>query len=200
MLLDAISGFQRLFIAISVPDEVQKEIARAQSRLKREAPPGTIRWTRPEQFHITLKFLGDVPTGQMEILKDSISSACSNSSALQISAHGTGFFPSPRNPRVIWVGAHNINGDLAELHRRLIETLHWINPNERPVEFAGHVTLGRFKPGHHAAIPRIIELANTFREREFGHWQTTEIKLVRSELGSTGAEHIVIGAYPLKMS
>ena len=200
MPVDISFGFQRLFIAIVVPEHVRKEIARAQEHLKRESPPGTVRWPRPDQFHITLKFLGDVPVDQVEALKNSLTPICAASPALRLSACGIGFFPDVRNPRVIWAGARDDEGILAGLHRKIDEALRWLAPAERTEKFNGHITLGRFKPGHHAAIPKIMEQANVFRDRHFGDWQAGEIELVRSELSSTGAEHTAIATYPFKTS
>jgi 2'-5' RNA ligase len=165
--------------------------------LKRESPPGTARWTPPDQFHITLKFLGDVPADQVEALKNSLVSICAGSSALQITARGIGFFPNARKPRVIWAGAHDDRGGLTELHRRIDEALRSFAPCERAEKFTGHITLGRFKPGHHAVIPKMVEQAEAFRERHFGDWPATEVELVRSELTSAGAEHVAIATYTL---
>ena len=61
---DNSSAFLRLFIAFAVPADVRQEIGRAQGQLRRHSPPGAVRWTRPDQFHITLKYLGDVPATQ----------------------------------------------------------------------------------------------------------------------------------------
>jgi len=191
------SGFLRLFVAIPVPETVRKEIARAQGRLKREAPPGTIRWTRPDQFHITLKFLGDIAISQLEAVKESLAAICAGSPALSLTARGIGFFPNTRRPRVIWAGAHDELGGLAELHRQVDKALRPFAPAERTETFTGHITLGRFKPGHHSATSRIVEHAEIFRTREFGEWSAGQFELVRSELNSAGAEHLPIASYSL---
>jgi 2'-5' RNA ligase len=123
------SGFLRLFIAIAVPPGVRQEIGRAQGQLQqRNSPPGAIRWTKPEQFHITLKFLGDVPVEQAAALEKSTTAVCKTFPALKLSAHGIGFFPNERNPRVIWAGASDAGGQLSELHRQLDEALRWLAP------------------------------------------------------------------------
>jgi RNA 2',3'-cyclic 3'-phosphodiesterase len=190
-------AFLRLFIALAVPPEVREEIGRAQGLLRRNAPPGAVRWTRPEQFHITLKFLGDVPAEQLDALKKSVAEICAVSRALRLSARGIGFFPSERKPRVIWAGTSDANGQLSELHWRLDEALRCLAPAERPEKFTGHITLGRFKPGHHAAIPKLLELAADLRARHFGDWQALELEIVRSELTVVGAEHAAVAAFPL---
>src|SRR5215469_9114285 len=105
MLEENQPAFVRLFIALAVPEDVRGEIARAQGQLKRSAPPGSIRWTRVEQFHLTLKFLGDFPSAQLEGLKKSVTKACADFAPIQLTAHGIGFFPNEKKPRVLWAGA-----------------------------------------------------------------------------------------------
>lgn len=192
------SAFLRLFIAVAVPPEVRKEIARAQGRLKRNTPPGVVRWTQPDQFHITLKFLGDVPAEQVAALEKSVAPICAASPALALSARGIGFFPNANKPRVIWAGASDGKGQLIELHRQIDEALRWLAPAERPEKFTGHITLGRFKPGHHTAISKLMELADDFHDMHFGEWRADEVEIVRSELTSSGATHAAIALLPLK--
>jgi 2'-5' RNA ligase len=190
-------AFLRLFIALAVPPDVRQEIGRVQSQLQRHSPPGAIRWTQPAQFHITLKFLGDVPSEQLAALENSVAAVCAASPALQLAARGVGFFPGERKPRVIWAGAADDSGQLAELHRRMDEALRWLAPAEKPERFSGHITLGRFKPGHHAAIPKLLERAAVFRERHFGDWLAGAAEIVRSELTSIGATHTPLSNFPL---
>lgn len=180
-----------------MPLEVRQEIGRAQGRLKRNSPPGAVRWTQPDQFHITLKFLGDVQAEHVPMLEKSLAPICATSPALQLSARGIGFFPNPHKPRVIWAGASDANGQLSELYRQVDEALRWLAPAERPEKFTGHITLGRFKPGHHAAIPKLVKLASNFHGRYFGDWQAGEVEIVQSELTSTGATHNAIAAFPM---
>ncbi len=189
--------FLRLFIAIAVPPVVRQEIGRTQGQLRRDSPLGAVRWTQPEQFHVTLKFLGDIPAEQVSEVEKSASWVCAKFPVLELSAQGIGFFPNTRKPRVIWAGASDGDGQLPELHQQLDEKLQWLSPTEKPEKFTGHITLGRFKPGHHAAIPKLVELAADFHARHFGDWQAREVELVRSELTSAGAEHLVVATFPL---
>ena len=189
--------FLRLFLALAVPPEVRQEIARTQGRLRRHSPPGAIRWTRPDQFHVTLKFLGDVPAEQMAALEKFLAPIGAACPALPLSARGIGFFPGAHQPRVIWVGTMDDQGRLSELHRQIDDALRRLAPAERPEKFTGHITLGRFKPGHHAAIPKLLELAAAYRDQHFGDWRAEAVELVRNELTSTGAEHAVMATFPL---
>jgi len=198
MIEELKAPFLRLFIAITVPPEVRKVIGRAQGQLRRDSPQAAIRWTCPEQFHVTLKFLGGVPAEQVEALKTTVSNVSTGFSAIKLSAKGIGFVPSEKRPRVIWAGVGDEGGQLVELHRRIDEAVRPFAPSEKPERFTGHITLGRFKPGFHAAIPKLHDRAAVLGNRQFGSWQALEVELVRSELTSTGAIHTVIASCPLK--
>ena len=191
------SGFQRLFIAIAVPPAIRDEIGRAQGRLKRNSPPGVVRWTRPEQFHVTLKFLGDVPVDQVDKIQTALAPICAASPPLQLLARGIGFFPNERKPRVIWVGVHDETSHLSDLHRQIDEAVRWLAPTETAGKFSGHITLGRFKPGHQASTPKVLASAAQFHDYAFGAWQACELEIVRSDLTSIGADHCPIAVLPM---
>ena len=194
------TAFLRLFVAIAVPPEVRAEIGRAQSQLQRHSPPGAIRWTRPEQFHVTLKFLGDVPATSVAALEKSAAGECAGFAPMKLSARGIGFFPNERKPRVIWVGADDDRRQLAELYRKMDEALRWLAPADKPERFSGHITLGRFKPGQPAATSRLLERVAVLRDRHFGDWLAGEVEIIRSELTSTGATHTPIASLPLTVA
>jgi len=191
--------FLRLFLAVAVPPDVRKEIARAQSQLQRHSPPGALRWTPPEQFHVTLKFLGDVPAESVPQLEKTAAEVCTRFPPLKMSAQGIGFFPNGRQPRVIWAGASNAAGQLPGLHRQLDEALRWLAPAEKPERFSGHITLGRFKPGHHSSLEKLRVRAAGLQTRLFGDWVAGEVQLVRSDLTPTGATHTVTATFPMAM-
>ena len=186
------AAFLRLFIGIAVPDAVREPIARAQGQLKRCAAPGMIRWTKPEQFHVTLKFLGDVPVGELADLEASVAAVCAGCRPLQLAAAGMGFFPGKHKPRVIWVGVVDQDQELAGLHRQLDAAMRPYAPADKPGKFTGHITLGRFKPGRRMNLAELLKRAEVIHNRCFGDWKATEVELVRCDLTSAGAVHTPI--------
>ena len=68
----------RLFIALELPPDIVAEIAALQTWLKERTPPRTVRWTKPEGIHLTLKFLGDVPVARRETLETTLQNAVHN--------------------------------------------------------------------------------------------------------------------------
>ena len=103
----------RLFIALELPPNVLKAVAQAQTDLKRFIPSQAARWVRPESVHLTLKFLGDAPVGQVEDLKIALVEATAGHSGFELGIQGLGCFPNARRPRVLWLG---ITGDLKQLN------------------------------------------------------------------------------------
>ena len=198
MIIENPAPFLRLFIALAIPTDVRKEMARAQSQLQRHAPQGAFRWTRPEQFHVTLKYLGDVPLEQVGPLEKAVSAVCAAFPPLPLAAHGIGFFPGAHKPRVIWAGAEDNTGRLAELHRQMEAAVRVFAPDERTERFTGHITLGRFKPGYRGSINQVLERATVLQDRHFGDWCASEVEIVRSELTSQGARHTPLCRCPLR--
>jgi RNA 2',3'-cyclic 3'-phosphodiesterase len=177
----------RLFIAIPVPDAVRDEMIRVQRELQPLAPPGAVRWTKPEQFHLTLRFLGDVPSDRAGALQESVRAVCSSTPPLHLCARGVGFFPSARSPRVVWVGVNDDENRLVDLQKQIEGAVHPFTTEPGGDRFAGHVTLGRLKRFNRLRINELANCVEAMKKRMFGEWLAREIEIVRSELSATGS-------------
>ena len=187
----------RLFVALPVPEAVKTEIERAQIEFKNALPEHGVRWTKPEQFHVTLKFLGDVEASRVSALVESVRAYCRQLTKLELCAKRIGFFPSERKPRAIWAGT----SDPAGLLPKLYETVHVATcefATERKEEkFTGHITLARVRNLNKADGRRLQELAAQMKERRFGKWTGDHIEIVQSQLSSAGAHYIVLAKIEL---
>src|SRR5262245_8402254 len=94
----------RICDAISLTDPVKVEIEKTQAELRRALPGDFMRWTKREQFHLTLKFLGNVEAQRLDALSESLRAVGRQFSPLRLRAGQVGFFPDSRRPRVLWVG------------------------------------------------------------------------------------------------
>jgi 2'-5' RNA ligase len=187
----------RLFVAIKVPEEVRENMLRVQRELQTLAPRGVVRWTKPEQFHLTLRFLGDVPSDQVVGLQESLRAACSGTSPLHLQAHGVGFFPNARSPRVIWIGIHDGEDRLAAFQMKIQNAVQTVTAEQAENQFAGHITLGRFKQFSRHNISQLVNHAESVKSRSFGEWTSREIELIRSELLPAGPRYTSLAACPL---
>ena len=187
----------RLFIAIVLPEGVKDEVEKAQGELRRGLAEPGVRWTKRTQFHLTLKFLGDVEAQRLAALTGALQRACREFPALQLRAERVGFFPDPRHPRVIWAGVQDAAGVLPRLQAAIESAVGDFTSQEPEGKFTGHVTLGRcraIKPPQAGILSR---LAGGMGQRFFGEWTADHVELIRSELLSGGAHYTTLAAVPL---
>ena len=189
--------FHRLFIALSTPDEVKPAIEKAQNELRQALPDGSVRWTRSEHFHLTLRFLGNVAVDRIEALSDRLRLTCRDFAPMKVRAECIGFFPERGFPRVIWVSVCDENQELNHLHCAIQTSTVEFTSEPAENQFAGHITLGRAKKIRRREADILASFATRMRQRSFGEWNANRIELLRSELLPDGAHHIVVATIPL---
>jgi len=187
----------RLFVAISIPEAVRDEIIRVQRELQPLVPRNVVRWAKPDQFHLTLRFLGDVPVDGVEDLKKSVGAVCRNARPLFLRGEGVGFFPNSRLPRVIWVGINDGEGRLVELQKQIEAAVSPFSLEPGEKNFKGHATLGRLKNPRPADTRDLAARAQSLEKRLFGEWTVHEIEIIRSKLSPAGARHTSFAAFRL---
>jgi RNA 2',3'-cyclic 3'-phosphodiesterase len=188
----------RLFIAVPVPESIKDEIERAQAELRRAVAKEPVRWTRREQFHLTLKFLGNVQPTRLDALAQAMAEGAGGFPPLLLRAEGVGFFPDARFPRVAWVGLRDREGRLAGLQSAIEAKVQEFTSEPPEKRFAGHVTLGRIKGLKRPGAERLAAAAASMAGRFFGEWTAGSVELVRSELAAEGARYSCLTAVPLK--
>jgi 2'-5' RNA ligase len=187
----------RLFIAITIPDGIKTKIEAAQGELRRVLPERAVRWTRREQFHLTLKFLGDVDAARVETLGEALRAACRGFGALHLRAERVGFFPDLRYPRVIWVGVQDKAEQLSRLQGTVERATREYTSEAKEERFTGHVTLARIKGIKRLEAEALGQAAAGMAERFFGQWTACQVDLMRSELLPQGARHSILAPISL---
>ena len=114
--------------ATSVLERVIKEL---------KAQTSGVRWSRPEQLHLTLKFVGDIDTRALPQLCDSVRAACAACPPFSLQLRGVGAFPKHKPPRVLWVGVEEGTEELRGVAWKAIIGPHY--PAMALVEVAGLV-------------------------------------------------------------
>ncbi len=186
----------RLFVAIGLPEAVKDRIEQVQRELQQVIAGKDIRWTKREQFHLTLKFLGNQEESRMQGLVDSLRTACQNFVSLSLRAKEIGFFPDALLPRVVWAGVNDARDDLPRL-QQAVEAAVKTYTNEKPAgTFTGHVTLGRIQRMKPAEAESLAKLARSMAEVVFGDWVADKLELIRSELSSSGSSYTTLAALP----
>ena len=96
----------------------------------------------PEQLHLTLKFLGNVPAGSIAAVKNALAEACAGARPFSLRAKGIGFFPNERSPRVVWAGIEDDENVLAGLQMRVQQSLAPFADKPGAEKFHGTCNLG----------------------------------------------------------
>ena len=188
----------RMFISLPVPDPVKEELRRLQHELRAHLPDDAVRWTRPEQVHLTLKFLGNVPVEQVEELAGAMRAVCGEFSPIAMRAEKLGFFPSRGVPRVLWVSVRDEREELLRLQRAVNSTVTRVLAGMEEERFTGHLTIGRARNMRPAHGHKLMQLADGFQGRVFGDWHADVVEVMRSELSSEGSRHSCLATIPLR--
>ena len=187
----------RAFIALPIPESVKDQIERVQAELRRILPGKSVRWTKREQFHLTLRFLGNVPAERLPELTDALRALASGLPVLNLRAERVGCFPHLRFPRVLWVWVHDDAEQLPVLQRSIESAVEKFAESKTDKKFTGHVTIARINGIKRPEAESLAKQMHAMTERFFGEWAANEVKLMRSELLKSGAIHKVLAACPL---
>ncbi|MGO8925970.1 MAG: RNA 2',3'-cyclic phosphodiesterase [Limisphaerales bacterium] len=179
----------RLFIALAIPEAVKAKMEEAQAELRRTLPEHGVRWTRREQLHLTLKFLGDVDAARVEALGEAIRAACRGFGTLHLRAERVGFFPDLRYPRVVWAGVQDQAERLPRLQQAVDAATRDFTTEQKEERFTGHVTLARIKAIRRPEAVALGKAAAARTEMVFGQWNAGQVELMRSVLSPQGASH-----------
>lgn len=182
----------RLFVAISLPEDVKSEIEKAQREMRQALPPNAVRWTKREQFHLTMKFFGNVAEAHVGELIESLRNACLPFKSMRLRAEGVGFFPEARFPRVVWVGVRDSEETLPRLQQAIEASVKNFTEEKPEGKFMGHVTLGRIQHIHRSQAETLAKLANGMANRSFGAWIAEGVELIRSDLSPSGATYTTL--------
>ncbi len=183
----------RLFVAVNLSDECKARLGELLARLKRL--DSSVKWVPPENLHITLKFLGEVPEGKAEGIKSALEEISRQVAPFEIVIGGLGRFPEKGKARVIWVGVKEGEKELARLAGMVEEAMVKLGfPKERR-EFVGHITLGRAKAPPSGALMRFLQHPEGVPEER---QEVREVALMRSLLHPEGARYILLASFPLR--
>jgi 2'-5' RNA ligase len=182
----------RLFVAVDLPAGARQAVDRAIEPWR--AGLSGARWVKPENWHVTVKFLGRTWPRLVDWVHDRCREAAAGIRPFRLGLEGLGVFPRPTRARVLWVGLGDPEGGLPAVAAALDNRLgREFPPEKRP--FSAHLTVARFNP----PVPMrelAAELdATTIGARPFG---IGELVLYRSHLSPRGARYEPLDRFPLR--
>jgi len=177
----------RSFIAIELPEEVRRGLAKLRSELER-AEHRFVKWVDSEGIHLTLKFLGNIPFRQVAEVTKAIEEAAQGIPPFHLEISGLGAFPNLKQPRVLWVGIGGEIDTLLRLQQNIDSALASLGfaKEERP--FMPHLTLARIRQGASPMERRNFgELAMSASFEASYPIDAKAVSLMRSQLTPDGA-------------
>jgi 2'-5' RNA ligase len=190
--MDRSENTLRLFIGIKIA--ACKGIIDVSNRLRRELRDSKLAWVNPANFHITIKFLGDLEAYYINPISLILEKLSNEYNSFELEYDKTGFFGSVAEPRVIWYGFRN-NSTLLSLQHNIERSLNELGLEAENKKFNPHITLCRVK---------FLSEKQSFREilsEKSGNAEktiVTQFQLIESVLSNTVAEYMELGSFKLK--
>ncbi len=177
----------RLFVALEMSDEVKAHIAELQMGMPQA------RWTRREQLHLTLRFIGDVPGKRVKAIKLALEGV--KAEPFDMRLRELGRFPPRGKPRVLSALADDCP-PLLDLQAQIEEAVVSAGVEREGRRFSPHVTIARFKtPPSHNLMGRYMKPHERFVTENM---RITEFILYSSVLSPKGARHTREAVYYLE--
>jgi 2'-5' RNA ligase len=168
----------RLFIAIPLPDSVIQQLIDLQQ------PIDGVRWQNHNQFHITLKFLGETDPGRVPHLMQSLDNI--DLPVFSITLSGFGYFPEGKQPRVLWTAIKR-NESLVKLHKAVEEVCTGLGFETENRPFKPHITIARVD-----GTPKrdVMSFIDQYKKFSIPGVTVDEFVLYESKLHREGAKYI----------
>lgn len=173
----------RCFVAVEIPEPIQAVLEPVRTHLQSQIHKGTS-WTKPGNFHLTLKFLGDVHPEAINDISEAVQRVTDRYAPFSIDFGGIGAFPNLARPRVIWMGIKQGASTVARLAKAVnleLTPLGFSTDNR----FHPHLTLARLR-----SATNLEPLKNILRKYDTivgGSMRVNEITLMQSQLHPNGA-------------
>jgi len=192
-----ISNTWRLFVAIELPAAARRRLIEHIDRLRSTMPEVRASWSREENLHLTLKFLGDIPATNVERLSVAASIATTRVEPFDIVVEGCGAFPPRGQPRVLWIGIRDLSGQLALLHQTLEDECAKAGFPREQRSFHPHLTIARIRKPHDSRYLATMHQELGFEAETV---RASELAVIRSELRSQGSLHTIISRHAFSSS
>lgn len=183
----------RSFVALELDAQARHDVGHVIDRLRQAG--ADVKWVAPQNLHLTLKFLGEVPAAGIPPLSEALRAAVSESSPFSFSLAGIGAFGPPANPRVVWVGVTEGKDSVVALAGRVEAA---VAPLGYPPESRGlsaHLTVGRCRSARNAAELKAAMAA--LRDYRGPRVRADQVVLLGSDLRPSGPVYTPLAAFTL---
>ena len=187
----------RTFIALEIPRELQQIIHKETAHL-RNTIGALVRWVPPGNVHLSLKFLGNISPANLDILTQMIRAEAESCQSFVMQVNGLASFPSPKRPRVIYIGLQ-APAELKTLQHGIESATTRLGYESEERGFSPHLTVGRVRQNISASDQQKIRRALEETQIDsLGTARVDSVHLFNSDLKPTGAVYTRLFSAPLK--
>ena len=181
-------GTVRAFVSVDLPDAVRTALKPTLDALAAERIRG-LRTVRAESAHITLRFLGNVPSGRLTAVAEALSAAARRVEPFQLRLGEVGSFPSSGAPSVLWIGLSDGLREARRLHEVVTDSLAALGWPAEERGFSPHITLARLAGGSSRPARRdALRVASSTPPQRLT-FDVRSVCLMRSRLEREGARY-----------
>ena len=180
------TGKIRSFIAIELPVDMRNQFRILEEELKNKLNiPAS--WVKPENCHITLKFLGNITGTNLPQITNALTAVTQDTPPFYLELDAPSAFPGTKHPRILWVGLRGDVPQLLSLHKRVDESLHRVGFIPEHRLFSPHLTLCRIRENLPAAICNDIgNILTAVKIENNVRFKIVELTLFKSQLTPGG--------------
>jgi 2'-5' RNA ligase len=190
----------RAFIAIELPESIRQQLNQIEQQIQTKAGDSArraVRWVPTSNMHLTLKFLGEVSTANIQALARMLQNEAGRYAPFDFTISELGAFPNARRPRVVWVGS-DAPAALMGLQKAIEAETRLLGYPAEGRPFSPHLTLGRITQNAHP--DEVAQVARALGEMKVGRLGTVRVDTVhlfKSDLRPTGAIYTSLHSFLL---
>jgi 2'-5' RNA ligase len=177
------SGSIRTFIAFKLPENILSGLQKTQESIQKSGL--RLKWVRPKNIHLTLKFLGNVDGINIDRIHTAMKNSAKQQPPMSLAAKGIGVFPNIKRPRVLWAGISGDTDVLIDFQKALDKELEMTGFPREKRPYKGHLTLARIKD--RVNPKQLVDVMSNFGHFSSEPFSAEKAILFKSELKPTGA-------------
>lgn len=178
---------KRIFVAIDISDRARIRVTDYIEDLRGEFSNLRVGWEKAEKLHLTLKFLGDIDSNELQNLTEAVEKTAQQFANFKFQISQTGVFPSNRNARILWLGIDDENRNLQKINNVLEMECGQKGLVKENRNFKAHLTIGRLREPNKSKELIDAHLNKTFAAVKF---EVSEIVIYESRLQKSGSIYI----------
>lgn len=188
----------RTFVAVEVSPEVRAKAKQLIATLSAAATGIKVKWSDPQDLHLTMKFLGDVDMLDVPGVCAAVEAAVKDLPPFDFQVQGAGAFPDAQRPRTVWLGVREGSEELGILHDCLEQALSPLGFRREQRRFRPHLTLGRVRSVPPEGAVDLAAMLAEHRDYFAGASDVSEVVVFSSELDRAGPKYEVLSTTELK--